>query len=157
MGIWACNIIRCGFFFFSPVRRERQEDDREIIYQVHSRREARHQDRQIRGQDTGELLAFNWAFWCCGNWDDPAALLGPADEAGGRMHHGCPGPLMWTSGALLMAAEVALLFELRLKHSFGAAEFLLQLPCSTASSECEPYSAASAAPPRWRTAGGGGG
>lgn len=38
------------------VRRERQEDYREIIYQVHSRREARHQNRQIGGQDTGKLL-----------------------------------------------------------------------------------------------------
>lgn len=54
---------------------------------------------------------------------------------------------MWTCSALLMAAEVELLFELRLKHSFGAFEFLLQLPCSTASSEREPNSAASAAPP----------
>lgn len=38
------------------VRREREEDHREIIYQVHSRREARHQNWQIRGQDTGKLL-----------------------------------------------------------------------------------------------------
>lgn len=64
------------------------------------------------------------------------------------MHHGCPGPLMWTSSALLMAAEVELVFELRLKHSFGAFQFLLQLPFLTASSECEPYSAAYVGPPR---------
>lgn len=55
---------------------------------------------------------------------------------------------MWTCSALLMAAEVELLFESRLKHSFGAFEFLLQLPYSTASSECEPNSAASAGPSR---------
>lgn len=38
------------------VCREREEDYREIVYQVHSRREARHQNRQIGGQDTGKLL-----------------------------------------------------------------------------------------------------
>lgn len=56
MGLLVSAAVTSSVVVF--VHRERQEDDREIIYQVHSRREARHQDRQIGGQDTGELLPF---------------------------------------------------------------------------------------------------
>lgn len=38
------------------VLRQREEDYREIICQVHSWRKARHQNRQIGGQDTGKPL-----------------------------------------------------------------------------------------------------
>lgn len=38
------------------VHRQREEDYREIIRQVHSRRKARHQNREIGGQDTGKPL-----------------------------------------------------------------------------------------------------
>lgn len=38
------------------VRRERQEDYREIVDQVHSQREARHQNWKIGRQDTGNML-----------------------------------------------------------------------------------------------------
>lgn len=38
------------------LHRQREEGYREVICQVHSRRKARHQNREIGGQDTGKRL-----------------------------------------------------------------------------------------------------